>query len=177
MNLSRSVKKLLGIICAILLCASFSAAAAAKNSTHKPAAKKAASSTHSAKKSSKGGKSADAHTSSKKSRKSSRTTAAKKPRGQQAIDDGRAREIQQALIRAGYLEGEPSGTWDQRTREAMTRYQNDNGWQTKIIPDSRALIKLGLGPKHANLLDAESLDQTLPYAAREVRPGGGTPQR
>ena len=28
----------------------------------------------------------------------------------------------------------------------MQRYQSDNGWQTKLIPDSRAIIKLGLGP-------------------------------
>ncbi len=29
----------------------------------------------------------------------------------------------------------------------MVKYQTDNGWQSKITPDSRALIKLGLGPK------------------------------
>lgn len=177
MNLSRSVKKLLGIICAIVLCASFSAAAASKKSTHKAAAKATASSSHPATKSSKHGK-AVARAGSKKSRKSAHATkaSAKKPRGQQAIDGDRAREIQQALIRQGYLDGEPNGSWDQRTKDAMTRFQNDNGWQTKIIPDSRALIKLGLGPKHANLLNAESFE-TLPEAAREVRPGGGTPQR
>jgi hypothetical protein len=28
----------------------------------------------------------------------------------------------------------------------MQKMQADNGWQTKIIPDSRALIKMGLGP-------------------------------
>ena len=28
----------------------------------------------------------------------------------------------------------------------MQKLQADNGWQTKMIPDSRALIKLGLGP-------------------------------
>ena len=28
----------------------------------------------------------------------------------------------------------------------MQRYQSDHGWQTKLIPDSRAIIKLGLGP-------------------------------
>ncbi len=29
----------------------------------------------------------------------------------------------------------------------MQKFQADNGWQTKITPDARALIKLGLGPK------------------------------
>jgi hypothetical protein len=31
----------------------------------------------------------------------------------------------------------------------MERYQSDNGWQSKVTPDSRALIKLGLGPKYS----------------------------
>jgi hypothetical protein len=28
----------------------------------------------------------------------------------------------------------------------MQKFQSDNGWQTKLVPDSRAIIKLGLGP-------------------------------
>jgi len=66
--------------------------------------------------------------------------------GQRAIDDGRATEIQSALIKAGYLSGEPSGHWDSQSEAAMQKLQGDNGWQTKLVPDSRALIKLGLGP-------------------------------
>lgn len=71
-----------------------------------------------------------------------------KHHGQQKIDASRATEIQQALIREKYLDGSPSGTWDARTQAAMARYQADNGWQSKVIPDSRAIIKLGLGPNH-----------------------------
>lgn len=63
------------------------------------------------------------------------------------MDSSRAMEIQQALIQAHYLSGSPTGQWDTETQAAMVKYQNDNGWQTKITPDSRALIKLGLGPK------------------------------
>lgn len=59
----------------------------------------------------------------------------------------RATEIQQALINKGYLSGEPSGVWDAQSAAAMQHLQADNGWQTKITPDSRALIKLGLGPQ------------------------------
>lgn len=65
---------------------------------------------------------------------------------QRSIDDERAAEIQQALIKAGYLSGSPSGHWDQESIAAMTKLQAANGWQTKLVPDSRALIKLGLGP-------------------------------
>lgn len=71
-----------------------------------------------------------------------------KRHGQQKIDASRATQIQQALIREKYLDGQPTGTWDARTEAAMARYQADNGWQSKVTPDSRALIKLGLGPDH-----------------------------
>src|SRR5204863_5104190 len=93
----------------------------------------------------------------------------RKPRGQQAIDGGRAREIQQALVREHYLSGEPTGTWDSVTQEAMSRYQSDQGWQSKTVPDSRALIRLGLGPNHDHLLNPESAMTTepqLPHVAR-----------
>ncbi|HTV09661.1 MAG TPA: peptidoglycan-binding domain-containing protein [Candidatus Aquilonibacter sp.] len=64
-----------------------------------------------------------------------------------SMDPERATEIQQALIKSGYLTGEPSGVWDAQSAAAMEKLQADNGWQTKITPDSRALIKLGLGPQ------------------------------
>lgn len=77
-------------------------------------------------------------------------------RGQQKIDSERAQAIQAALIREHYLTGEPSGTWNQASEEAMRHYQSDHGWQTKEVPDSRALISLGLGPSHDHLLNPES---------------------
>jgi hypothetical protein len=68
--------------------------------------------------------------------------------GQRGIDPDRAREIQSALIQQHYMTGTPSGQWDAETESAMLKYQADHGWQTKLTPDSRALIKLGLGPNH-----------------------------
>jgi hypothetical protein len=59
----------------------------------------------------------------------------------------RVTEIQTALIRHGYQSGEPTGKWDAQTAAAMQKLQADHGWQTKITPDSRALILLGLGPE------------------------------
>lgn len=67
--------------------------------------------------------------------------------GQRTMDPQRAIEIQQALIEAHYLSGSPTGQWDSDTQAAMVKYQTANGWQSKITPDSRALIKLGLGPQ------------------------------
>ncbi len=87
---------------------------------------------------------------------SSRKKKSARARGQQKIDSERAQAIQAALIREHYLTGEPSGTWNQASEEAMRRYQSDHGWQTKEVPDSRALISLGLGPSHDHLLNPES---------------------
>jgi hypothetical protein len=64
--------------------------------------------------------------------------------GQRTIDDTRATEIQGALVKSGYMT-EPTGHWDTATQTAMQKFQADNGWQTKLMPDSRAIIKLGLG--------------------------------
>ena len=78
------------------------------------------------------------------------------PRGQQAMDANRVKQIQTALIREHYLTGEPIGAWDARSKDAMAKYQADNGWQTKKLPDSRAIIKLGLGPDHSDLLNPDT---------------------
>jgi peptidoglycan hydrolase-like protein with peptidoglycan-binding domain len=72
------------------------------------------------------------------------------PIGQRGIAPERATEIQSALIHANYLTGSPSGKWDAETETAMQKYQADHGWQTKLTPDSRALIALGLGPSTAS---------------------------
>lgn len=63
-----------------------------------------------------------------------------------AMEPARATAIQAALIKQGYLSGEPTGKWDASSTAAMQKLQSDNGWQSKVVPDSRALIKLGLGP-------------------------------
>ena len=87
-------------------------------------------------------------------------------RGQQKIDSERAQAIQEALIREHYLSGDATGTWNQASEEAMRRYQADHGWQSKTVPDSRALIKLGLGPSKDHLLNPESAMTTVPDAPR-----------
>ncbi|MFT4112261.1 peptidoglycan-binding domain-containing protein [Silvibacterium sp.] len=94
--------------------------------------------------------------------------------GQRGIDSDRAREIQTALIRENYLTGTPSGQWDTDTQAAMVRYQSDHGWQTKLTPDSRALIKLGLGPNQPSDAATAKADTVAPapqgaaYAANSL---------
>jgi hypothetical protein len=102
------------------------------------------------------------HHASKKARKG-------RVRGQKAIDSNRVRQIQDALIREHYLKGEPSGKWDDSTQQALHRYQSDQGWQSKTVPDSRALIRLGLGPDSEHLLNPESAMTMSPPASSTQR--------
>jgi hypothetical protein len=104
-----------------------------------------------------------ARSSSRKGKRSSKTSWR---RGQQKVDAARAREIQEALIRQHYLSGNATGKWDAATEDALRKYQGDNGWQNKTVPDARALIKLGLGPSHDHLLNPESAMTAAPEAPR-----------
>lgn len=58
----------------------------------------------------------------------------------------RVAEIQRALIQAGYLHQEASGKWDEATREAMRRFQEERGFPATGLPEAKSLMKLGLGP-------------------------------
>ena len=114
--------------------------------------------------------SSSSHHSSKRATKSSARS-----HGQRSIDEERTLAIQNALIREHYLTGEPTGVWDQPSKDAMLRYQAANGWQTKITPDSRALIKLGLGPDHKGLLNPETANIPSPHELgvdNPAQPGG-----
>lgn len=95
-----------------------------------------------------------------------------KHHGQQGIKEDRTREIQTALIREHYLDGEATGDWDARTQAAMQKFQADNGWQTKVLPDARALIKLGLGPDHSGLLNPETA--AIPAGSNAPKPAPGS---
>ena len=133
MKRSSLMRKLVGLICASVLVSSLSASAVKKTET-----------------------TTSRGVAAKSKKRSKKKKVAGWRRGQQKIDPQRTREIQAALIREHYMGGEPTGVWDQTSQHAMERYQADNGWQSKSIPDSRALIKLGLGPDHEKLLNPES---------------------
>jgi hypothetical protein len=147
-------------VVALLLGGVFTPAAGAQDNVAAKQSSTASSSTASAQHSSSTSTSSKGKTpaaSSKKRRKKSTQV-----RGQQKIDSERAQEIQEALIREHYLSGQATGTWNEASEEAMRRYQADNGWQSKTVPDSRALIKLGLGPSKDHLLNPESAMTTTP---------------
>jgi len=124
--------------------------------------------------------SASASSSKTHSKHSTKTVAkSTKPHGQRGIEEERTREIQSALIQQHYLTGEPTGAWDQSTKDALTKYQADNGWQTKLTPDSRALIKLGLGPDHKGLLNPDTASIPSPHelGVDTAQPGGASDQQ
>lgn len=149
----------LGAICAALLACVLIVPASARDDASAGKSGSSASTTTNSKKHS-GAISRTHSASSKRRKKSSRV------RGQEKIDTERAQAIQEALIREHYLSGEATGTWTQASEEAMRRYQADQGWQSKTVPDSRALIKLGLGPSKDHLLNPESAMTTVPDAPR-----------
>ena len=157
--------------CAVVLCvwlALASVTSATTTTTTKPKPKHPQSSkTH-------------ASSSAKHHSKHSTTKGASSSRGQRGIGQERTRAIQTALIQQHYLSGEPSGVWDQSTKDALTKYQADNGWQTKLTPDSRALIKLGLGPDHKGLLNPETASIPAPHELgvnNQAQPGGASDQQ
>ena len=65
------------------------------------------------------------------------------------IPSERATEIQKALIKAGYMDGPPSGQYDDATIQAMKQYQSANGLPQTGLPSAPLLKKLGV-PKRSN---------------------------
>ncbi|HEV3083074.1 MAG TPA: peptidoglycan-binding domain-containing protein [Gemmataceae bacterium] len=102
---------------------------------------------------------------------SGKTRGKHKLHGQQVIDSARATQIQQALIREHYLNGSASGEWDATTQAAMQKYQSDHGWQTRLLPDSRALKSLGLGPDYSGALNAKDSSFAAPAPASAIPAG------
>ncbi len=93
---------------------------------------------------------------SRKSTRRSRTASARF-RGQTHPTPDRYREIQTALQNAGFLDGEPTGKWDEPTVSALKRFQEEH----EITPNGKinalSLIALGLGPKRGPAPGAESV--------------------
>lgn len=63
------------------------------------------------------------------------------------ISAERATEIQNALIKAGYLDGPASGQYDEATIDAMKQFQAKSGMQATGMPSAPALKRLGLSKR------------------------------
>jgi hypothetical protein len=67
--------------------------------------------------------------------------------GQMTPTPERYKEIQQALIDKGYLQGPASGVWGPDCVQSLKKYQQDQKLEPSGKIDSLSLIALGLGPK------------------------------
>ena len=66
------------------------------------------------------------------------------------ISTERASEIQEALIKQGYLEGPASGQYDEKTVEAMKQFQAANKIPATGMPTAQALKRLGVSKRSSD---------------------------
>ncbi|MCC6263830.1 MAG: peptidoglycan-binding protein [Bryobacterales bacterium] len=91
-------------------------------------------------------------------------TRAARFRGQQAPTSARLMEIQQALQKGGFLQGEPNGRWDDASAGAMKRFQEEHDIAPSGKINALSLMALGLGPKRGPAPGATSVLETPPAA-------------
>lgn len=80
-----------------------------------------------------------------------------------AIPPERIREIQEALKREGYLNTEPSGSYDKATVEAMSNFQKAHNFRATGYPTAESLNRLGLSrPRRVNPPATPGSDKETP---------------
>jgi hypothetical protein len=87
---------------------------------------------------------------SSKPRAKTKTALQRAPR-QLAPSPDRCKEIQEALISKGYLQGSSTGVWDQNSMDAMRKFQEDQKIEPTGKVNAKSLIGLGLGPKDESI--------------------------
>jgi hypothetical protein len=103
-------------------------------------------------------------TTAKKKKTSSKSKRKPKVKGQAAPTPDRIRDIQTALQKDGSYQGEPTGTWDAATMDAMKKYQDKIGVSPTGKIDAVSLNKLGLGS------DTAGKGAPVPAASSSVAP-------
>jgi peptidoglycan hydrolase-like protein with peptidoglycan-binding domain len=88
--------------------------------------------------------SAPASTTTKK-KSSKKHHSSKREPTQKVPTPERVSEIQSALARGGYYQGNPNGKWDSNTVSALQKFQSENGLSSSGKIDALSLQKLGLG--------------------------------
>src|ERR1700689_3798760 len=83
---------------------------------------------------------------------------------QKAPTAARISEIQSALARNGYYQGQPNGKWDSNTVSAMQKFQSGNGLEPSGKLNALSLQKLGLGSSVAGV-----------SAPKPIQPAGSKP--
>lgn len=103
-------------------------------------------------------------TSQPSAKKTKKKSSAHSAHRQLAPDPARIREIQEALARQGFYQGEPSGKWDESTTAAMKAFQQSNNLTPTGKIEALSLQKLGLGSATAGMAPPESKTPPAPRA-------------
>ena len=90
-------------------------------------------------------------TSTAKKKTVSKKHHSKREPTQKAPTPARISEIQTALERRGYYQGDPNGKWDSNTVNAMQKFQSENGLESSGKINALSLQKLGLGSSIAGV--------------------------
>jgi Putative peptidoglycan binding domain len=109
-------------------------------------------------------------TTHKKKKSSSHHRSRREP-FQKAPTAARISEIQSALAREGYYQGDPNGKWDGTTVSALQKFQSANNLDASGKLDASSLQKLGLGSSTAGLNPPTPPQRNTPAAAT---PGAGS---
>jgi peptidoglycan hydrolase-like protein with peptidoglycan-binding domain len=81
----------------------------------------------------------------------------------------RTSEIQSALSRGGYYQGDPNGKWDSNTVAAVQKFQSANGIEANGKLDAPTLQRLGLGS------DIAGVSAPKPVSSPSGKPALGSP--
>src|SRR5580704_11737310 len=81
---------------------------------------------------------------------------------QKAPTPQRISEIQSALAREGYYQGDPNGKWDGTTVAALQKFQSANNLDASGKLDASSLQRLGLGSSTAGLNPPTAPQHTTP---------------
>jgi murein L,D-transpeptidase YcbB/YkuD len=86
----------------------------------------------------------------------------------------RIEQIQQALSRSGYYQGDPTGHWDADTVSAMKNFQQAHGISPSGKIDAPSLQQLGLGSDVAGLAPPRPVIAPLPSDSGKAGKGSGS---
>jgi peptidoglycan hydrolase-like protein with peptidoglycan-binding domain len=96
--------------------------------------------------------------------------SSKREPSQKAPTADRITEIQSALARGGYYQGDPNGKWDSNTIAAVQKFQSANGIEADGKLDAPTLQKLGLGSGIAGVSAPKPAAPATPPSSQNSTP-------
>ena len=149
---------------AALVCSAGAATATTSQKKHHTGTPTKTSATHSRKHAGTAATSTSAKRKGKKSKTSARSY-------QQAPTPERYKEIQDALARKGFFQGDTNGQWGADSVDALKRFQTSQNLGADGKLNSLSLIALGLGPNHLTASAKPATQQpVLPATAPAAPP-------